>query len=79
MNVAWKGINYKEILLHFRGYGESDHPMGREQYKLSYLVNDVKEIVSKILVFCAAIKQLYELFEFCHSFSNKYYLEVNLH
>ena len=29
----------------YRGYGESDHPKGREQYKLSYLVNDIKEMV----------------------------------
>ena len=33
--------------VYFRGYGESDHPAGRSQYKLSLLVNDVKEIVSR--------------------------------
>jgi len=34
---------------YFRGYGESDHPAGRSQYKLSLLVNDVKEIVSRLM------------------------------
>ena len=29
----------------YRGYGESDHPEGRDQYKMSYLVNDIKEMV----------------------------------
>ena len=29
----------------YRGYGESDHPKGRDQYKMSYLVNDIKEMV----------------------------------
>lgn len=31
-----------------RGYGESDHPSGRSQYKLSLLVKDIKEIVSHL-------------------------------
>ena len=35
--------------MYFRGYGESDHPEGRGQYKLSHLVNDIKEIVSLII------------------------------
>ena len=30
----------------FRGYGLSDHPVGKDKYKGSYLVNDVKEVVS---------------------------------
>ena len=34
-----------QCLLSFRGYGESDHPIGKDQYKGSYLVNDVKEVV----------------------------------
>ena len=33
------------MFLFYRGYGESDHPKGRDQYKISYLVNDVKEMV----------------------------------
>ena len=32
----------------FRGYGESDSPKGREHYKTSLLVNDIKEIVSAL-------------------------------
>ena len=35
----------KSSCFFYRGYGESDHPKGRDQYKLSYLVNDVKEMV----------------------------------
>jgi len=38
-------------VLYLRGYGESDHPTGRDQYRLSYLVNDIKEIVSHLEYF----------------------------
>lgn len=37
--------NYRVVAVDMRGYGESDHPTGRDQYRLSYLVNDIKEIV----------------------------------
>ena len=35
-------------ILYLRGYGESDSPKGREHYKTSLLINDIKEIVSSL-------------------------------
>ena len=32
----------------FKGYAESDSPKGQEHYKMSLLVNDIKEIVSAL-------------------------------
>lgn len=40
--------NYRVVAVDMRGYGESDHPEGRDQYRLSYLVNDVKEMVTAL-------------------------------
>ncbi|KAJ7372945.1 Epoxide hydrolase 4 [Desmophyllum pertusum] len=40
--------DYRVVAMDMRGYAESDHPTGRDQYKLSYLVNDVKEMVTAL-------------------------------
>lgn len=40
--------NYRMVAVDMRGYGESDHPTGKEHYKLSYLVNDVKEMIEAL-------------------------------
>jgi len=31
-----------------RGYGESDKPEGKEHYKMSFLVEDVRQLISKL-------------------------------
>jgi pimeloyl-ACP methyl ester carboxylesterase len=31
-----------------RGYGDSDKPAGLEDYKMSHLVNDIKEIIEAL-------------------------------
>ena len=47
MKEFLKSFSYSSIL-YLRGYGESDSPKGREHYKTSLLVNDIKEIVSAL-------------------------------
>ncbi|XP_074611297.1 epoxide hydrolase 4-like isoform X2 [Acropora palmata] len=40
--------DFRVVAVDLRGYGDSDHPTGRSQYKMSYLVNDVKEIIEAL-------------------------------
>ncbi|CAH3019898.1 unnamed protein product [Porites evermanni] len=36
------------VAMDLRGYGERDSPKGREHYKTSLLVNDIKEIIEAL-------------------------------
>ncbi|XP_073259123.1 epoxide hydrolase 4-like [Porites lutea] len=40
--------NFRMVAVDLRGYGESDSPKGREHYKTSLLVNDIKEIIEAL-------------------------------
>ncbi|XP_073259117.1 epoxide hydrolase 4-like [Porites lutea] len=40
--------NFRVVAVDLRGYGESDSPKGREHYKTSLLVNDIKEIIEAL-------------------------------
>lgn len=39
---------FRVVAVDLRGYGDSDVPTGRSQYKMAYLVNDVKEIIEAL-------------------------------
>ncbi|CAH3019895.1 unnamed protein product [Porites evermanni] len=40
--------NFRMVAVDLRGYGDSDSPKGREHYKTSLLVNDIKEIIEAL-------------------------------
>lgn len=37
--------NYRVVALDLRGYGETDAPLHRENYKLDCLITDIKDIL----------------------------------
>ena len=40
--------NYKVVALDMRGYGQTDRPLGKENYTIEVLVNDVKEVINAL-------------------------------
>ena len=40
--------NYKVVALDMRGYGQTDRPLGKENYTIDVLVNDIKKVIAAL-------------------------------